>query len=186
MTEILSLDELHARSKIGVRKLKWLHTNGFLVNVSFADDRLLKMHKYLSSRRPLSVEQLLALIREPKLIDSLPANHARARASVAEIGKPEQGALPAADWLHILGASMNEPSSLAVIVDWLRSVIPAGGCGYHWIAVRAMWNCPAEKFKQTYSRLPRALINARAHPSLAGWSNADTGTTRFMRPILDL
>lgn len=177
-----TIKELASRFKVAAGALKKLHLAGHLVNVTVEDDRAGQMRRYLGSRRPLSVEMLLALLREPDLCGELTVYESQARHILAGIGDPALGALPAEDWSDIIAASQNDADGLSAMVDWLQSIIPAAGCGYHWVGVRAMWHCRPDKFKQVYNRLPRALINARANPRMAGWSDASDGTTRFMRP----
>lgn len=177
--------ELALRFKVAAITLKKIHKAGHLVNVTIEDERITQMRRYLSAKRPLSVAMLLQLLREPALITDLGVYERQGRAILLGIGDPRLGALKTNPWLHIMGASMSEDRSLGVLLDWLQATIPQAGCNYHWIAVRAMWEVPQEKFKAVYARLPRALLNARAHPRLAGWSDADDGVTQFYRPILE-
>lgn len=180
----MNAHELAEKYKLPVRKLLRMEKDGFLNTVP-TDPRPARMRVYLSSGRPLSVEQLIELKRDEKLLAKIGRKYVdRAEAQLEALGDIEQDAIPAdvaANWVY--GAGIGDPSVIHHVAEWLKATIPVEGCGYHYVAVRMMWNVPGPRWGHTYSFLARAIINLRAMPTLDGWSSKEgRELTRFHRP----
>lgn len=182
----MNLVEISDKYGIPVKKLARLEKDGFLV-ASKTDSRPAQMKIYLQSGRPLAVHQLIDLIREPGLIPLIgkTSTYRDMAASIVEsLGNVEASALPVETAANIIyGAAILDPDMTARLVEWLRGVIPAKGCSYHYLAVRMMFNVPGARWKETYRYLPRAMTTIRNHPLLEGWSYKEgKEPVKFQRP----
>lgn len=181
----MNVHEIAEKYNLPIRKLKKLEADGLLVTTA-GDSRPIKMRAYLSSNRPLSVVQLIDLKRDSSgaLLARLGGYRIRAEELLAEVGDIASGAHPGGTATsRLYGAAILERPALDALAEWLRETIPPQGCSYHYIATRLLWNVPADQLPRAYKFLPRALINLRALPELAGWSTKEKGEgTRFIRP----
>lgn len=179
----MDIFKLAKEFKIPATKLKQMQRRGFLSpEISTSHDIVEQAKTYLRNNRKLSVAMYLEFLRNDDLRDEFTGLNARKLSdALAEVGDPKNGCYhgPSTD---IFGASVSEPEALKNVTNWLLRTIPANGCGYHYIAVRLIWTTPEAKFSQTYSRLARAIINARAMPQMRGLSETVNGTTRFFPP----
>ena len=191
----MNVHEIADKFGLPVKKLQRMEKAGLLVTTP-GDERPHKMKGYLASNRPLSVAQLLDLMREPALFDQLGklgTYEAKARAQVDELGDVAADALSVEVAANLIyGGAIADGDSLRTLESWLHAVIPAKGCSYHYVAARMLYNVPGGRFAVSYRYLPRAILNLRNLPSLAGWSSRDEGVnapTKFHRPanlVLDL
>jgi hypothetical protein len=108
------------------------------------------------------------------------AGHKQIKALGDVIGQ----ALPASNAAALIyGASISDADSLGKLAQWAQSVIPAKGCGYHYLAVRMLFNVPETRFKESYSQIARAIVNLRKYPPMASYvAEKDENGMRFCRP----
>lgn len=181
----MNINEIAARYRLPIGPLRRMEKAGLLVADSSGIDGAAKMRHYLASGRPLSVAQLIELARGDRaLMAKLGPYRAKAKAQVSALGDIASDGLGAGFTAGLIyGAAVADPGSLETLAEWLKRTVPADGCGYHYVACRMIWDCPLERWAQTYKFLPRAIINLRSMPELAGWSSKGKGeTTKFHRP----
>lgn len=178
----MNIFELSQRANISVRKLRQLQHLGALhpsISLDKPKDNLAAMASYLRKGQPLTVEMLVTLQRDARLLSRLPE---AGKAQFKALGKVSENAMPASAMVDIRGAAISDPDCLGRFAEWMKRTIPRHGCSYHYLGVRAMLNCPADDWKATYRLLARAILNARALPAMSGWSTRDGKTTRFCPP----
>ena len=179
-----TIHELADEFRISVRKITMLQKAGYLTAEPGKRESNAQARYYLKRGKMLTVQQLLDLARNPAKLEALDDLKAKAKGQVASMGDYASEALPAERAYNLIyGAFTADGESLAWLSDWLQRTIPPGGCGYHYIAMRMLWNVPAPKFKEAYAFIARAIINLRRH---AGISDKDKNGMRFERLTLDL
>lgn len=191
----MNVHEIADEYGLPIKKLQRLAKAGLLVTTP-GDDRPHKMRSYLASNRHLSVAQLLDLMREPALFDQLGklgTYEAKARKQLKALGDVKAGAIPTETAANLIyGAAIAELDSLEKLASWIKSTVPPGGCSYHYLAARMLFNVPGGRFAVSYNFLQRAILNLRNMPALAGWSSKGSepnAPTKFHRPtetVLDL
>jgi hypothetical protein len=113
---------------------------------------------------------MLALLEDPSILFDLGRYEERAEAQLAELGDVKGEAAPREVAAHITDArSGKEPESIAVLIAWLRSVIPTRPVSHYWVSLRLLWGLPENIRKFDVPRVPLALLQCRKHPDLAGW-----------------
>lgn len=179
-----SIHELSDEFRISVRKLGLLQKAGYLVAVPGKREDMAQLRYYLKKGKPLPTAQLLDLARDPAKLESIGDFEKRARGQLKELGDYVGEALPAERAYNLIyGSFTADRESLDWLRDWLGRIVPAGGCGYHYIAMRMLWNVPEPKFKEAYAFIARAIVNLRRH---AGITGKDKNGMRFERLALDL
>lgn len=179
---------MSAKLKIPVHHLRKLAKEKLLTIVP-TDDEPEKMRAYLSRGQPLSVQQMIALLddKSGKLMARLGTYQDKAQAQLDAIGDPSLDALPAEQSAnYIYGCRMLDTHALPLAAEWLKRIIPAGGCSYHYVAIRMIWNCPEPRRKQSYFHLPRGMSNLAAYVGDAWRTKPAKGPVRFHRPTFDL
>lgn len=126
---------------------------------------------------PLPVRQLVQLIEAPALFLELGKYANAARIQVAALGKPEREPAPMDVAASVTDASKNDPEQVAILCDWLRTIIPAHPVGHAYIAARLLLGIHESLRKQQAPRIGRALLNCRNSPALAGWWTVKSGVS---------
>ena len=172
--------------KISVRKARLMLKNGDLnIDSDTKRSEIRQIAHYLKKARPLTVSNILTLLRHPEKIDALGAQAKAAKKYLASLGNVERESLSASQAANMIyGASISDEIFLPKFAQWLASVIPASGCGYHYLAVRAILNVPENRFSETYRALPRAILHARRTQFLSGMSEK-ADIVRFFRPEIN-
>lgn len=178
-----TLHDLSDEFRIPVRKLRALSKAGWLTLEDKGRDPVAQMRYYLQRGQRLSVEQLLSLSRDPSLFEGLEKYTREAKRQVGALGNVAENAIPAAQaYTMICGGAFADADMLPRFGDWLCSVIPSEGCGYHYLAARMLWNVAQAQFAECYAFTPRAVVNARKLPALAEYLAPDDNGMRFQIP----
>lgn len=185
-----TVHEIADEYKISVRKVRLMLKNGDLnIESDTKRSEVKQIAHYLKKARPLSVANIISLLRQPEKIDALGLQAKAARKYLASLGDIAGESLSGSQAANMIyGAAISDEIFLPKFAQWLASVIPANGCGYHYLAARAIYNAPENRFAETYRSLPRAILHARRTAYLAGMSEKAGATVRFFRPeiIFDL
>lgn len=179
---MLTISEFSARFKIPVSKLRKVEAAGYLTFEPEEQGPIAKVAARLRTSQPLTVEHLRFLILNPKAVDEFGRKEsADIKRQLRAIGDASGEALPADKFPHnlIIEAAKNEPEALESFARWIADVIPANGCNYHYVAIRAALNVPDSLFELVYRSLRRAIFNARKHEALEGMSAAENRATKF-------
>jgi hypothetical protein len=177
--------EFSKQFKIPVSKLRKVEAAGYLTFEPEEQGPIAKVIARLRTGQALTVEHLRFLILNPDAVELLDKDMIGASDNVLRqlraIGDASGEALAADKFPHnlIIEAAKNEPEALESFARWIASIIPAKGCNYHYVAIRAALNVPDSLFELAYRSLRRAIFNARKHEALEGMSAAENRATKF-------
>jgi hypothetical protein len=126
----------------------------------------------------LTALQLLELIENPAGLLELGKYAPKAEQALAALGNPQTQVAPKEVAANIMEAAKGEPEAVRILVDWLRSIIPASPVNHAFIATRLLLGVPASIRKSEAARIPRALLNARGHPDFLNYWHVQKGVSR--------
>lgn len=177
------------RYKISLKKLRAMDKDG-LLRLDESAKASDPIRATLVKGNALPVAQLVQLIEEPALLLDLGKYASAAKGQVDALGHPEREPAPKPAAAAVTDAAKNDPEAVALLVDWLKSVIPACPVGHAYLATRLLLGIPAGLRKSEAPRIGRALLNCRNHPALAGWWKVKPGvsqnSTVYQKLALDL
>lgn len=191
----MNIYEVARDFKISLSKLRKLDKAG-LLRLDKSDPIVDAMRFYLGKGKPLTVPQLVALVESPALIEDLGDKAGVALAQVAMLNAPTAAPFEVA--AEIDQAARGDLDAIGRIVPWLKSTLIAaesqghGVVNHHYLAVRLALGSPASLREYNTARIPRALLNCRRHPGMAGWwrvvpkgsvTASEYGNFRKERPI---
>jgi len=142
------------------------------------DSRFDPMRATLAKGNRLTASQLVELIENKAGLLELGKYAATAQRELELLRNPEGQPAPKLVVANIMEAARNEPEAVQVMVNWLRDVIPAHAVEHGYLAVRLLLGLPANMRESEAPRIPRALLNARNHPDLAGWWRLEKSVSR--------
>ncbi|MBX9660985.1 MAG: hypothetical protein K2X00_20705 [Nitrospiraceae bacterium] len=137
----------------------------------------------------LSVEQLLALKHNPKIIHDLGARKQLAREQVQLLGNIKTAAAP--PWMSacIREAAGGDAKNIETLMAFIKSILPQGPVRHQWIGVRLLISRWPNLRKSDFSRLAMAMKHVRSHPDFQGWwSKTPVGSQNpaiYHRPKLE-
>lgn len=166
----MSIYEMNEKYGASIRTLKRMEKDGvFGDGVRIKPNREIDKICYrLKKDQQLTVENLVHLAKGMIDFSKLDPYSAKAKKQVKALGDIGATAFPEADIWLIANASLKKDEAVKSFAEWIAKTIPDGGCGYHYIAVRALWNCPDTQFKFNYARIARAIVAARKSEILIG------------------
>lgn len=173
---------------ISLSKARKMDKGGWL-RLAGSNDALDPIRASLANGDHLTAAQLVELIEAPTGLAELGKYAAKAEREIAVLGKPE--AAPSVVVANIMEAAKGEPEAVQILVDWLKSIIGKAPIGHAFVAVRLLLGISEGIRKYEGPRIPRALLNARNHPSMAGWWRTELGpknrnVTVYQKPNFDL
>jgi hypothetical protein len=155
-----------------------------------ADSAFDPMRATLSKGNRLTAPQLVDLLENPGGLLELGKYASIAERELAALGNPRAQVAPKEVVANIMEAAKGEAEAVQILVDWLRTVIPAEPVEHAFIATRLLLGVPATIRKYEAPRIPRALLNARKHEGFAGWwrvgNVASQNRTFYQKLALDL
>ncbi len=185
----MNIFECAEKYRISLKKLRLMERDGILrldQSASATDP----IRACLTKGNPLPVSMLVQLVEEPSLLLELGRHTRAAESQVSALGKPQKEPAIKAAAAAVSDAAKNDPEAVAVLCDWLRSIIPARPVGHSYIAARLLLGIPPAIRKFEGPRIGRALLNCRNSPGLAGWwtvkPGASQNSTVYQKLALDL
>lgn len=180
----MNIFEVSERHKISLKKLRAMDKDGLLrldESASASDP----IRATLMKGNPLPVSQLVQLVEEPSLLLDLGRYAADAERQLGTLGAKPGGA-PKPVAAAVTDAAKNEPEAVAILIAWLKEIIPPRPVGHAYIAARLLLGIPPAIRKYEAPRIGRALLNCRNHPSFAGWWTVKEKNTIYLKLALDL
>lgn len=173
---------------ISLSKARKMEKGGWL-RVAGSDTATDAMRASLSNGDRLTALQLVELIEAPAMMLDLGKYASKAQAELDALGGPRPA--PREVVANIMEAAKSEPEAVEILIGWLKSVIGSEPVGHAFLAVRLLLGLPASIRKSEGARIPRALLNARNHPTMAGWwhiqpSTKNRNVTIYQKKLLDL
>lgn len=135
--------------------------------------------RHLISRgQPLTAAHLCAMIEEPGLVLDLGRYAGKAQEQLDVLGNAKAGAAPKQVAAYISEAARGDREAVAVLVEWLKDIIPAKPVAHSFIAVRLLLGLAPSVRKFDVPRIPRALHECRKCEDFADWFEVSYSGTR--------
>lgn len=185
----MSTHELAAKYNVSAKLIRRMIKGGDLERQG-KDDLASEIRARLSKDDDqFSVEQLLGLLDNPKIIQDLGSRKQRAREQLWELGDVRASAAPPSVSACIREAAGGDAESIEALMAFLKSILPQGPVRYQWIGVRLLVSRWPGLRKSDFRHLAMAMKNVRAHPDFQGWwTTTPVGSqnpTIYHRPKLD-
>ena len=186
--KMLTIKEFAEKYKIRVSKLRAIERDKLITFRPHEDSPIETIIIQLKKNNHLTAANLRHLILHPESLLELGDYRRSAKACLKRMGDVQGQAIAADQSPHILidQAAAGDPIAVSKLARWIASIIPVDGCGYHYIAVRALLNVPDHAFDLAYRSFVRAMTKARKDPELEGMSETENRATRFFRKKFDL
>lgn len=185
----LSTHELAAKYNVSVKLIRRMIQGGDLQRQG-KDDPAAEIRARLSNDDvQLSVEQLLGLLGDRRIIHDLGRRKDRAREQLGLLGDVRGSAAPPHVTACIRDAARGDPESVTIIMAWIKTVLPPRGVvRYQWVGVRLLIGRWPNLRKSDFNYLARAMDHVCAHPDFKEWwSKITVGSQNprvFHRPKL--
>lgn len=181
--------DLAAKYNVSVKLIRRMIAGGDLPRGG-KDDLASEIRARLSNDDDqLSVEQLLALLANRRIIDDLGVHKRRAREQLLELGDVKPSAAPPHVTACIPAAASGDPESVAIIIAWIKNVLPPqGAVRYQWLGVRFLIGRWPDLRKSDFTHLALAMKHVCARSDFKDWwSKIPVGSQNpriFHRPKL--
>lgn len=153
---------------ISLTKAREMDKDG-LLNLDQSEEPEQEIFYWLSHGSHLTVRHVVMLIEKPALLYELGSQERKAREQLDEVGSAKEEAAPP----HVvacIAARALTPEAIALLVDWMRSVLPAHPVSHYWVAARMVFGLPEEARKNASGYVRFALMQCRKHAGFSGWS----------------
>jgi hypothetical protein len=185
----VNIYEVAEKHKISLNKLRAMDKDG-LLRLDESANASDPIRATLMKGNPLPVSQLVQLVEEPSLLLDLGKYARDAEKQIAALSDPLRQVAPKPVAAAVTDAAKNDPEAVALLVAWLKEIIPTRPVGHAFIAVRLLLGIPPAIRKYEAPRIGRALLNCRNNPALAGWWTVKPGvqsnSTIYQKLVLDL
>lgn len=142
------------------------------------DPRTDAIRHLIAKGQPLTAAMLCELVESPAALLKLGRYAERASEQIDALGKAQAQAAPKEVTAYIADAARANGEAVAILIDWLKSIIPAHQVDHSFIAVRLLLGLAPSIRKFEIAKIPRALHQCRQHPDFAGWFAAVPHGTR--------
>lgn len=156
----MNIREISAKSGVGVKALAKLERMGVL-KVDAENMLAAEIRFHLARSKTLTVAYMLALLDDPSLLEDLGNYQDRAKRQIAALGNVKESVAPNAIRAYVRDAGQGSPTAAQCIATWARSIAPAGGVSYHWLAVRLLIGAPENLMQEDLRAMRFALLNVR-------------------------
>ena len=171
---------------ISMKKARRMEKEGVLRLDERENPSIAEIRRQLSKGQPLTVAQFTALADDPSILKDLGRYEREAKKQLLALGPAKECAAPLEIAAMISEASRGHDEALAVIIAWLKEIIPSYPVVHQWIGTRLLIALPTNIRKFDAPRVPQALAHCRKHPDFAGWWRVETVRNRpvsiYQRP----
>lgn len=177
----MDFEKLSREAEISLRKVrllvKLMRKYGYLP----AGDHMgaaRQMKQYMQRGQGLSVQQMVMLIEEPALLKTLGEKKITAEAAIRDLDRPElckvDSTIVSTVW-SAAGQGEDKFPAAEQLASWIKSVIPAKGCGHHYLATRIVLAVAEQDRNAILKRIHFAFMAVRKLPSFDGWFSIKAG-----------
>lgn len=175
----MNIYEFCEEFKISLGKARKMNKRGVLRLDGGDSEAAGEMRHYLGRGQALPAAHLVALLEDPALLLDLGRYADRAEQQIAELGaKVKDDAAPREIVAYVTDAAKGDPEAVGVLLDWLKTILPARPVPHSFIAVRLLLGLAPSIRQYDVPRIPRALLNCRRHDAFAGWWKIETRAGR--------
>lgn len=174
----MNIFEFCERFHISLAKARKMNKAGVLRLDENTNERATEIRLLLSKGQPLTAAHLCAMIEEPGLVLDLGRYAGKAQEQLDVLGNAKAGAAPKQVAAYISEAARGDREAVAVLVEWLKDIIPAKPVAHSFIAVRLLLGLAPSVRKFDVPRIPRALHECRKCEDFADWFELSYSGTR--------
>lgn len=182
----MNIFEFCERYHISFKKARKMEREGAITFDGSMPETIEIICRTLKNGDELTAAQLLELVESPGAVLDLGRYANKAQEQLDALGDVRREAAPKLVAAHVTDAAKNEPEAVAVLVAWLKEILPAKPVSHGFIAVRLLLGLAPNIRQYDVPRIPRALLNCRRHDTFAGWwrveNKGNRNTTIYQRP----
>lgn len=165
----MSAHDLAAKYNVSVKLIRRMIQGGDVPRQP-RDDQAAEIRARLSNDDvQLSVEQLLDLLGDPRIISNLGARKSRAREQLGLLGDVKASAAPPHVTACIRAAAGGDSGSVAMIMEWIKTALPRGPVRYQWLGVRLLIGRWPDLRKSDFTHLALAMKHVCARSDFESW-----------------
>lgn len=181
----MNLIEFCERYHISRVKARRMNKDGVLRLNESPPDPVTLIRQCLARGHDLTAEQAVYLIEQPDVVAALGTYSDRVSAQLALLGDMKPA--PAIIAAYVTDAARNDREAVTALVDWIKGVLPTRPVSHTYLAARLLIALAPNVRQYDVPRLPRALLNCRKSPDLAGWWRLETRKNRtatiYQKPL---
>jgi hypothetical protein len=174
----VNIFEFCERFHISLAKARKMNKAGVLRLDENTSEAITEIRHALSRGQPLTAAQLVELVESPSAVLDLGRYAARAQDELDALGDARAQAAPKQVAAYISEAARGDREAVAVLVEWLKDIIPAKPVTHSFIAVRLLLGLAPSVRKFDVPRIPRALHECRKSEAFADWFEVSYSGTR--------
>lgn len=182
----MNIFEFCERFHISLAKARKMDKLGVLRLDENTPEPITEIRHWLSRGQPLTAAQLLELVESPSAVLDLGRYADRAQEQLDALGDVRSQVAPKLVAAHVTDAAKGDAEAVAVLIGWLKEILPAKPVSHSFIAVRLLLGLAPNIRKYDVPRIPRALLNCRRHDDFAGWWRVENRKSRnvtiYQRP----
>lgn len=183
----MNLFEFAEKFSISLSKARAMQKADVLRLDETTSEEAAEIRTLLIKGQSLTAALLCWLVDNPAQVWELGKYSGKAQEQLDALGNAKAGAAPKQVAAYISEAARGDREAVAVLVDWLKEVIPAKPVAHSFIAVRLLLGLAPSVRKFDVPRIPRALLQCRQCEDFAGWWTVHTHGTRsqtfYKRPV---
>jgi hypothetical protein len=182
----MNIFEFCERFHISLAKARKMNKAGVLRLDENTSETITEIRHALSRGQPLTAAQLVELVESPSAVLDLGRYAARAQDELDALGDARGQAAPKLVAAYVTDAAKGDAEAVAVLIGWLKEILPASPVSHSFIAVRLLLGLAPNIRQFDVPRIPRALLNCRRHDAFAGWWHVEKRKSRnvtiYQRP----
>ena len=172
----MNILEISEKFKISVPKLRKMDKAGVLILDEDIGGTILDIRHNIKTNNNLTVMQLVYLVDNPAMILQLGRYISAAQTQIDDLGDIEPA--PRIVGANLVFAARAEPDSVAVLVEWIKAILPSEPVGHTWLGVRLLLGCNVNSRREYALRLGRAFFECRKQPDFASWWHVEKKSNR--------
>lgn len=174
----MNIFEFCERFHISLAKARKMDKAGVLRLDENTSEAITEIRHALSRGQALTAAQLVELVENPGAVLDLGRYASRARDELDALGDARNEAAPKLVAAYVTDAAKGDPEAVGVLLDWLKTILPARPVSHSFIAVRLLLGLAPNIRQFDVPRIPRALLNVRRHDAFAGWWRVEKQKSR--------
>ena len=174
----MNLFEFAEKFKISLRKARAMQKADLLRLDETTSEEAAEIRTLLIKGQPLTAALLCWLVDNPAQVWELGRYAGKAQEQLETLGNVKAQAAPKEIAEYISEAARGDSDAVALLVSWLKEIIPARDVPHSFIAVRLLLGLAPSVRKFDVPRIPRALLQCRRCEDFAGWWTVHTHGTR--------
>lgn len=183
----MNLFEFAEKFNISLSKARAMQKADVLRLDETTSEEAAEIRALLIKGQTLTAALLCWLVENPAQVWELGKYSGKAQEQLATLGNAKAQAAPKEIAANISDAARGDSEAIALLVSWLKEIIPAREVPHSFIAVRLLLGLAPGVRKFDVPRIPRALLECRRRQEFAEWWTVETRGTRsqtfYKRPV---